>query len=117
LYRQSQIYARQGITLDRSTLADWVGRAAFHLKPVHEHLLSRLKVSAMLGADRRDELIAAGWVRLRAERDARLAACDWTQLPDSPVDKSAWASYRQALRDIPQATAKPFEVVRPEEPR
>ena len=28
LYRQAQIYARQGITLDRSTLADWVGRAA-----------------------------------------------------------------------------------------
>ena len=51
LYRQSQIYARQGITLDRSTLADWVGRAAFHLKPVHEHLLSRLKVSARLFAD------------------------------------------------------------------
>jgi len=51
LYRQSQIYARQGITLDRSTLADWVGRAAFHLKPVHEHLLSRLKASSRLFAD------------------------------------------------------------------
>jgi transposase len=31
LYRQAQIYERQGIQLDRSTLADWVGRAAFHL--------------------------------------------------------------------------------------
>jgi transposase len=31
LYRQAQIYARQGIELDRSTLADWVGRAAFLL--------------------------------------------------------------------------------------
>jgi transposase len=39
LYRQAQIYARQGIDLDRSTLADWVGRAAFHLRPVHERLL------------------------------------------------------------------------------
>ncbi len=29
LYRQPQIYARQGVDLDRSTLADWVGRAAF----------------------------------------------------------------------------------------
>jgi transposase len=36
LYRQVQIYARQGIALDRSTLADWVGRAAFLLRPVHE---------------------------------------------------------------------------------
>jgi transposase len=33
LYRQAQIYARQGINLDRSTLADWVGRAAFMLRP------------------------------------------------------------------------------------
>ena len=51
LYRQAQIYARQGITLDRSTLADWVGRAAWHLRPVHERLLSRLKASAKLFAD------------------------------------------------------------------
>jgi len=34
LYRQAQIHARQGIALDRSTLADWVGRAAWHLRPV-----------------------------------------------------------------------------------
>ena len=51
LYRQAQIYARQGITLDRSTLADWVGRAAFLLRPVHERLLARLKGSAKLFAD------------------------------------------------------------------
>ena len=51
LYRQSQIYARQGIALDRSTLADWVGRAAWHLRPVHEHLLRKLKGSAKLFAD------------------------------------------------------------------
>ena len=35
LYRQAQIYARQGIELDRSTLADWVGHAAWHLRPLH----------------------------------------------------------------------------------
>ena len=34
LYRQAQIYARQGIELDRSTLADWVGHAAWHLRPL-----------------------------------------------------------------------------------
>ena len=43
LYRQAQIYARQGINLDRSTLADWVGRAAFILQPVHERLMTALK--------------------------------------------------------------------------
>jgi transposase len=51
LYRQAQIYARQGITLDRSTLADWVGRAAFALRPVHARLLERLKESTKLFAD------------------------------------------------------------------
>jgi transposase len=51
LYRQAQIYARQGIALDRSTLADWVGRAAFLLRPVHERLLARLKASTKLFAD------------------------------------------------------------------
>jgi transposase len=51
LYRQAQIYARQGIELDRSTLADWVGRAAWFLRPLHECLLDHLRASAKLFAD------------------------------------------------------------------
>ena len=51
LYRQAQIYARQGINLDRSTLADWVGHAAWLLRPVHERLLAHLKSSTKLFAD------------------------------------------------------------------
>jgi transposase len=51
LYRQAQIYARSGITLDRATLADWVGRAAFLLRPVHQRLLLKLKESTKLFAD------------------------------------------------------------------
>ena len=51
LYRQAQIYERQGIRLDRSTLADWVGRAAFHLRPIRERILGHLRSSAKLFAD------------------------------------------------------------------
>ena len=51
LYRQAQIYARQGIKLDRSTLSDWTGRAAFLLRPVHAHLLQTLRRSPKLFAD------------------------------------------------------------------
>jgi transposase len=51
LYRQAQIYARQGIALDRSTLADWVGRAAWHLRPVHERLLEHIRSSTKIFAD------------------------------------------------------------------
>ncbi|HEX4041585.1 MAG TPA: IS66 family transposase [Xanthobacteraceae bacterium] len=51
LYRQAQIYARQGVHLDRSTLADWVGRAAWWLTPLRDHLLDQLKRSPKLFAD------------------------------------------------------------------
>ncbi len=39
--------------------------------------------------------------RMRTIRDRLLVACDWTQLPDTPVDRDAWATYRQALRNFP----------------
>jgi transposase len=51
LYRQAQIYARQGIRLDRSTLADWVGRAAWYLRPLRDHILDELRRSERLFAD------------------------------------------------------------------
>jgi transposase len=51
LYRQTQIYARQGVNLDRSTLADWVGRSAFLLRPVYHRLFETLKASTKLFAD------------------------------------------------------------------
>ena len=51
LYRQAQIYARQGVNLDRSTLADWVGRAAFTLRPVYDRVFAVLKGSGKLFAD------------------------------------------------------------------
>lgn len=51
LYRQAQIYARQGVQLDRSTLADWVGRAAWYLRPLRDHILDRLRRSQRLFAD------------------------------------------------------------------
>ena len=51
LYRQAQIYARQGVRLDRSTLADWVGRAAWYLRPLRDHVLERLRRSERLFAD------------------------------------------------------------------
>lgn len=51
LYRQAQIYARQEVNLDRSTLADWVGRAAFHLAPVQTRMFALIKASPKLFAD------------------------------------------------------------------
>ena len=48
LYRQSQIFARQGVTLDRSTLCHWVGRACWWLAPLHELILTTVLSSPRL---------------------------------------------------------------------
>lgn len=53
---------------------------------------------------------------VRSERNRRLADCDWTQLPDAPVDAAAWAAYRQELRDISGQAGFPWNVVWPAEP-
>ena len=51
LYRQSQILSRDGIEINRSTLANWVGFAAFELAPLHERLMEILKAAPKLFAD------------------------------------------------------------------
>lgn len=51
LYRQAQILARQGVEIERSTLAHWVGAAAAELQPLHDHLVRQLKASPKLFCD------------------------------------------------------------------
>jgi transposase len=51
LYRQSEIYAREGIELERSTLADWVGRSAALLMPLVEALRKDVMASDVLHGD------------------------------------------------------------------
>ena len=59
---------------------------------------------------------ALTWDAIRVERNALLSASDWTQLADAPVDKAAWASYRETLRDITETFATPDAVVWPTKP-
>jgi transposase len=51
LYRQSQMFARQGVELDRSTLANWVGGAAWWLEPLRDRLAEQVFDSKKLFAD------------------------------------------------------------------
>lgn len=56
---------------------------------------------------------------LRLHRDALLTGCDWTQAADSPLDattKAAWATYRTALRNVPQQAGFPASVTWPTAP-
>jgi hypothetical protein len=58
----------------------------------------------------------AGLALARVQRDVLLSACDWTQGIDSPLSvelKEAWATYRQALRDLPSTVDEDGEFTLP----
>jgi hypothetical protein len=52
----------------------------------------------------------------RDHRDALLSISDFSQLADAPVDKEAWATYRQALRDVPEQKGFPNTITWPVRP-
>ena len=52
---------------------------------------------------------------VRRKRDRLLSETDWLALSDNVLTEE-WAAYRQALREVPQQTGFPFEVVWPVEP-
>jgi hypothetical protein len=57
------------------------------------------------------------WPIVRAERNQKLQACDWTQLSDIPAEtKALWEPYRQALRDITDQP-DPFNIIWPTPPQ
>jgi hypothetical protein len=56
------------------------------------------------------------WEFLRTHRNRLLTQSDWTQLPDAPLDKAAWATYRQELRDLPAQGGNAEDAVIPTQP-
>ena len=56
------------------------------------------------------------WEQIIYWRNLELAATDWTQVADSPADKTAWATYRQQLRDLDANSGNADEVIIPERP-
>ena len=56
------------------------------------------------------------WSSVRAQRDQLLSQSDWTQVADAPGDKAAWATYRQALRDLPSTSTDPDALTWPTSP-
>jgi|7_EtaG_2_1085326.scaffolds.fasta_scaffold46561_2 hypothetical protein len=74
--------------------------------------------STLTQAEVETEIAAnGGFVELRMERDGKLSASDWTQASDVTLaNKAAWATYRQALRDLPANTADPANPTWPTKP-
>ena len=83
---------------------------------------AEIAINEALQAEIAIENVAREEVLSRQMRDALLAACDWTQTSDSPLasaKKTAWATYRTALRNLPTADAKwpdHIEITWPTEP-
>ena len=53
---------------------------------------------------------------VRNSRTEKLKDSDWTQIADSTADKAVWATYRQALRDVPTQAGFPWTITWPESP-
>ena len=93
------------------------------LKVVEPYILENKVYSVQIAqkspqelVDYEAQLLAAKETEVRLQRNQLLKDSDWTQIADAPVDKTAWATYRQALRDITQQTGFPFNTVFPELP-
>lgn len=70
-------------------------------------------------AELQDDAIKAQLAKeneVRSQRNQLLKDSDWTQVADAPIDKLAWATYRQALRDLTSQEGFPFNVVFPNPP-
>ena len=93
LYRQSQILARHGVKIERSTLGQWVGAAAAELQPLHDHLIDQLKASPRLFCDEtRCPVLDPGagktktgylWAIARDDRPWAEVGCDGLRAPGS----------------------------------
>ena len=53
---------------------------------------------------------------VRSTRDTKLKDTDWTQITDATVNKTVWATYRQALRDVPTQSGFPWTITWPTQP-
>lgn len=69
-----------------------------------------------VSAEQRIVIENTQWNSVRELRAIKLAECDWTQLPDAPVNQKEWATYRQQLRDITETITDPFDVTWPNPP-
>ena len=117
---------------DRGPSLDWIAEAGYYvtsvwkpydhatqkLVPANPHLFDGMCCLVDVEPLTDEELQArvdTQWQVIRTQRNQMLKDSDWTQVADAPVDKTAWATYRQALRDITTQT-DPFNVNWPSAP-
>jgi len=114
---------------DRGPSLDWIAEQGYYVISVwkpYDHATEKLVSAAPhlcngmcclvavepLTAEELQAKIDTQWQVIRTQRNQMLKDTDWTQLADASVDKVKWATYRQALRDIP-TQADPFNIIWP----
>ena len=116
---------------ERGPSVDWIKSEGYYVITVwkpYDHATEKLVSAAPhlydgmcclvdvepLTAEELQARVDTQWQVVRTQRNQMLKDTDWTQLSDSPVDKTAWALYRQALRDITQQP-DPFNITWPKQ--
>lgn len=114
---------------DRGPTLDWIAKAGYYVITVwkpYDHSTEKLVSAAPhlydgmcctvnvepLTTEELQSRVDTQWAVVRSQRNQMLKDCDWTQLPDSLVDKAAWATYRQELRDVTKQS-DPFNIIWP----
>lgn len=100
------------LNADGEELGRWVGLAEDNQHRLGE-VINETPVTEIIDDTPAPDLEAPA----RQERNTLLAASDWTQVADAPVDQAAWATYRQELRDITSQETFPNEVTWPVPPQ
>ena len=100
------------LNADEEELGRWVGLAEDNQHRLGE-IINETPVTEIIDDTPATDLEAPA----RQERNTLLAASDWTQVADAPVDRAAWADYRQALRNITSQAGFPENIIWPTQPR
>jgi hypothetical protein len=102
-----EIYASLGLPAD-AEIASCAGRL-ISITPPQPKWLTAIVAAGLAGEFDVEDPV-------RAVRDRLLTLSDWTQAADAPVDRTAWATYRQALRDLPSVYSGEGPIPWPQEP-
>lgn len=113
------IFNSEGICVSNKTFKNAYPNTSFRF-PLEQSTLDALNITDFtigeLPVNDNNINVPDAALEARFERDDLLKDSDFTQLPDSPVDSSVWATYRQALRDVPDQDGFPDTIIWPTKP-
>lgn len=104
---------------DQPRYVAWLALGNLPTPTAGDRFVTIVEGTPVIDPNRTATLTAEKWVEVRRERNTRVSAADWTQLDDAPFDasnKQQWRTYRQALRDLPQAQTDPYNITWPTPP-